>query len=421
MKAMQIGSEGRQVNGTASSALASPRRALQMPRMAGGATKAKISAEVEGNRLQLLSEGRERFEALLALIDGAVRDLRLLYYMFSQDKAGEAVRDALVRAAGRGVSIRLLIDGFGSDKVQPDFLAPLNEAGGHYYIFHARLGRRYLIRNHQKLAIADGQRALVGGANVDLHYLAEEGESSWRDLWLAVNGPTVGELAHYFDAIEGWTRRRNPKIRDLRRIITSHSRGKGKVTWKFSGPMRRHNPWPAQIVADICAAKRLDIVAAYFAPSNAMLRRIGSVVSRGGIARLVVAAKSDNSTTVAAARFTYARLLKRGVFIFEYQPEKLHTKLYITDDVVHLGSSNFDFRSLYLNLEMMIRIEDAAFAQAMREYIEGEVADSIEITAEFHKSRATLWRKAKWAVAHFLVTTMDYTVTRRVNFGLDDL
>lgn len=388
--------------------------------MADAATRsAVIQAEVEGNSLRLLTGGRERLDALLHLIDGAKVDLRLLYYMFSCDEAGEAVRDALVRAASRGVAVRLLIDGFGCGSTKPEFLDVLTAAGGHYCIFHASYGRRYLIRNHQKMAIADGARALVGGANIGLQYLVDEGKERWRDLWLSLEGPAVTELAEYFDAIENWTQQRKPKIRDLRRIITSRSRGKGKVSWRFSGPMRRHNPWPAQIVNDIRDAKQIDIVAAYFAPSNAMLRRIGGVVGRGGSARIVTAAKSDNSATIAAARFTYGRLLKRGVRLFEYQPAKLHTKLYIADDIVHLGSSNFDFRSLYINLEMMLRVDDPGFAAAMHAYVGREVADSLEITPAFYRSRATLWRKTKWAAAHFLVTTMDYTVTRRLNFGLE--
>ena len=94
----------------------------------------------------------------------------------------------------------------------------------------------------------------------------------------------------------------------------------------------------------------------------------------------MTAAKSDNHATIAAARFTYGRLLKRGVRMFEYQPAKFHTKLYIADDIVHIGSANFDFRSIYLNLEMMLRVEDPAFAAAMRAFVDGEVAQSVEIT-----------------------------------------
>jgi cardiolipin synthase len=374
---------------------------------------------VDGNRLRLLATGSERLDALLELIAGARGELRLLYYMFSADQSGTVVRDALAGAARRGVRVRLLVDGFGCSSVDPAFFEPIAAAGGCFCIFHPRYGRRYLIRNHQKMAVADGERALIGGANVNDHYLTGGTDKCWRDLWLSIDGPAVERLADYFDDIEDWTKQPRQKIRDLRRIITRHSRRRGAVAWKFSGPMRRRNPWPAQIIRDIGRAKRIDIVAAYFSPPNSMLRRLWSAVARGGEVRILTAAKSDNTATVAAARFTYSRLLKRGVEVYEYQAGKLHTKLYITDDAVHIGSSNFDFRSLYLNLEMMLRIEDKGFAQAMRGFVDSEVADSNLVTLAEHRGRATLLRKIKWAASNFLVTTMDYTVTRRINFGVE--
>ena len=376
------------------------------------------AATVDGNKLQLIPSGRDRMAALLDLIASAERTISLLFYMFTDDEAGEEVRDALVQAAGRGVDVKLLVDRFGCGAVKPEFLEPLKMAGGHFCIFHPRYGRRYLIRNHQKMAIADGQRALIGGANINRHYLEDEGEQRWRDLWLAIDGPTVDWLQRYFKDVYRWTTRGKQRIRDLLKLLNKHNETSGALQWKFSGPMRRHNPWPAAIVKDINAGTRLDIIAAYFSPSRPMAKRIGLLAQRGE-ARIVNAAKSDNTATIAAARFTYRGLIKRGVKIYEYQPAKLHTKLYIVDDAVHLGSSNFDFRSLYLNLEVMLRIEDKGFADQMRAYVDGEIADSKEITRAYLKERATLWRRIKWAASYMLTTTMDYTVTRRINFGFD--
>jgi cardiolipin synthase len=133
--------------------------------------------------------------------------------------------------------------------------------------------------------------------------------------------------------------------------------------------------------------------------------------------RVITASTSDNLATIAAARHTYSRLLKRGVGMYEYQPAMLHTKLVVVDDVVYLGSANFDFRSFYINLEVMLRIDDPGFAAAMRGYFEGELQESEQITLALHRSRATLWRRLKWTISHFLVTSMDYTVSRRLNFG----
>src|SRR3546814_6593172 len=115
-------------------------------------------------------------------------------------------------------------------------------------------------------------------------------------------------------------------------------------------------------------AKRLDIIAAYFAPSPTLLRRMANVGRRGRV-RLVTASKSDNGATIGAARHSYWLLLKRGVEIYEYQPTKLHTKLFVLDDVVHIGSANLDMRSLFLNLEMMLRIDDRAFAEIGRAHV----------------------------------------------------
>jgi cardiolipin synthase len=132
-----------------------------------------------------------------------------------------------------------------------------------------------------------------------------------------------------------------------------------------------------------------------------------------------MAAKSDNDATIAAARHSYSRLLRRNVEVYEYQPGKLHTKLVVVDDIVHIGSSNFDYRSFYINMEVMLRIKDAAFADAMRGYVERDLADCKQITLALHKRRANPWRRLKWAISHFLVNVMDYTVTRRLNFRLE--
>jgi cardiolipin synthase len=128
-----------------------------------------------------------------------------------------------------------------------------------------------------------------------------------------------------------------------------------------------------------------------------------------------MAAKSDNTATIAAARHSYGRLLRKGVGIFEYRPAKLHTKLVIVDDTVYIGSSNFDYRSFYLNLEVMLRISDPGFAAAMRGYFERELAECKWITPELHKRRSNPWRRFKWALSHYLVNIMDYSVTRRLN------
>jgi cardiolipin synthase len=373
-----------------------------------------ITAEIAGNRLDLVESGEARLRALLQLIANAKRSVRMLMYMFNPDRAGERVRNALVAAAKRGVEVKLLIDGFGS-AATPDFFTAFDDAGGRHCVFNPSYGRRYLMRNHQKLVVVDEAVALVGGANIDTDYLSDRAEGRWRDLWLRIEGPEAALPARYFDTLFRWSLRKNPSLNYLRRQIAEYSEWRGPLQWKFSGPLSMRNSWWRSIGQDIRRGRRLDMIFAYFAPPSAMLRRIGRL-GRRGRARIVTAAKSDNNATIAAARNSYSRLLRRHVEMYEYQPAKLHTKLAIVDDIVHIGSSNFDYRSLYINMEIMLRIKDAAFADAMRSYVDGEVARSKWITPELHKHRSSLWRRIKWAASHFLVNVMDYTVTRRLNF-----
>jgi cardiolipin synthase A/B len=370
---------------------------------------------VAGNRLTLLPDGPQRLEALAALIDGAEESLRILYYIWDNDASSRRLRDALVRALERGVKVALLVDGFGAANASDAFLKPLLEGGARFCRFAPRWGRRYLLRNHQKLALADGKNVIIGGFNIKDEYFGTVEEGAWRDLGLLVEGETCSCLIRYFDDLFSWAQRPDSTMRQLRRVLQQRSVTDGKLHWLFGGPTRRLSPWARAVRRDLRRAKRMDIIASYFAPGPVLLRRIANVGRRGRV-RLVTAAKSDNSATIGAARYAYWTLLKRGVRIFEYQATKLHTKLFVIDDAVHIGSANFDMRSLFLNLEMMLRVDDARFAAAMHRFVDGEVADSVEITPDAHRVQRTWFNRLRWALDYFLIAIADYGITRRLNF-----
>jgi cardiolipin synthase len=384
----------------------------------GAVTGVRESWEVAGNRLSLLIEGPERLDALIALIDGAERTLRLLFYIYAADGAGARVRDALDRAVRRGVAVTLIIDAFGS-AADDAFFETLSADGATVCRFRPRYGRRYLLRNHQKLALADEARVIIGGFNIEDDYFGTAADRSWRDLGLLVDGPAATRLVGYYDALAAWTVGPSISSRPLRGALERLSEPAGQVRWLLGGPARRLSPWALSVKDDMKHSRRLDMIAAYFAPNPRMLRRVEGVAKGGGTARVLTAAKSDNNATIGAARHCYNRLLRRGVRVFEYQPTKLHTKLFVIGDVVHIGSANFDMRSLYLNLELMLRIDDAAFAARLRAYFEGELARSTEITREAHRARSGVLDRIKWAIAYFVVAVVDYGVARRLNFGIE--
>lgn len=378
------------------------------------------SFTVDGNRLTLLDTGPRRLDALIALIDGAAHRLRILYYIYADDDAGRRVNAAMAAAADRGVAVSLIIDGFGSEDTDPAFFAPLHDAGVKICRFSPRFGRRYLLRNHQKLALADEDRIIIGGFNVEDDYFGTPEDAAWQDLGLLVEGPAAGRMAGYFDALHDWVTAEKGRLRPLNRALAQWSETKGATRWLIGGPTRRLSPWAKALRTDMAQAKRIDLIAAYFTPSPSLLRRLDKAGKRSADVRVVTAAKSDNNATIAAARFTYAGLLRSGVALFEYQPSKLHTKLYVVDDAVHIGSANFDMRSLFINLELMLRIEDRAFADHVRGYVDGEIAKSQAITPEWYKAQAGPIQRLRQFFAYLLIAVVDPGLSRGLNFGIDE-
>ena len=105
--------------------------------------------------------------------------------------------------------------------------------------------------------------------------------------------------------------------------------------------------------------------------------------------------------------------------LFEYRPTKLHTKLYVIDDAVFVGSANFDLRSLFINLEIMLRIEDRAFADHLRAYVDGEIAQSEEITPALYRKRTGIVQRAKQLAAYLMIAVADPGLSRGLNFGIE--
>lgn len=383
------------------------------------ATPIGFTHEMAGQRLDFIAGGNERLAALLALIDGARHRLRIIVYMFEADAAGTLVRDAMTAAAQRGVNVTLILDSFGSADTADGFFAPLVAAGGRYRWFGARWTPRYLIRNHLKLYIADEDVAMFGGFNVgDSYFAALDQAEAWHDLGVTITGSDVATLATRFDQLDGWLAAPRTSWRGLVRVIRDWDAGTGPLSWLAGGPSSRLSPWARAVKRDLERGSRLAMIMAYFSPGQSLLRRIASL-GRRGEALLILPAKSDNGATIGAARALYGFLLKRGVRIAEYQRARLHLKLVVIDDVTYVGSANFDMRSLFINLELMLRVEDAALADKVRAFIAAHETQSQLITAEIHQQRAGWFTRLRWGLAFFLVSAVDFGVTRRLNLGID--
>ncbi len=375
--------------------------------------------EVDGNRLTLIPEGPARLDALRTLIEGARRRLDLYFYIFGRDECAIEIREALIDACNRDVAVTLLVDAFGSSMTPDTFFEPLIQAGARFDRFGKARSTRYLIRNHQKMAMADGKRAMIGGFNIEQGYFSpEDDEEAWRDMALRIEGPLVAPLCDWFDGLAAWTQRPRQSFRALRRMVRDWQPGEGAAIWLVGGPTRHLNCWARYVKRDLQRARRLDMAEAYFSPGWAMVRRLGRIARRGSV-RIVTPSRSDNGATIGAARHIYRKLLRAGVELFEYLPQKLHSKLIVIDDIGYVGSANFDMRSLFLNVELVLRVQDDAFVAALRREIDHLAGKSRRIDRPTFRAMARPLSRLRWWFDYLLVGVLDFTVTRRLALRWD--
>ncbi|EAQ28185.1 Phospholipase D/Transphosphatidylase [Erythrobacter sp. NAP1] len=368
-----------------------------------------FEVSAQGHDFTFYPRGKDRLKNLLDLIANARETLDVFYYMFQDDVSGTKVRDALAEASGRGVKVALIVDDFGSD-APPSFFEPIVEAGGDFAIFSADWNVRYLVRNHQKFAIADNARVMTGGSNVSDHYFAVPADNGWCDLGVLIEGPLAEQFTKWFKLLKDWTESDGSQFRRVRKMIRDWDPGDGSVQLLVGGPLIRRSHWSYAFKKDLRKASRLDLVTAYFGPPRSFRRAIAKVAKRGK-ARLITAGKSDLEGTIAVARLFYKRLLKAGASIFEFQPCKLHMKLLVVDDKSYFGSANLDRRSVRINIELMIRVEDEALAQRLREFIDGLQEATILADKQWYRENSSLLERVRWRLYHWL-SLVDYRAGR---------
>ncbi len=345
-------------------------------------------------------------------IDEARDSVQLQTYIYRDDRVGRRLREQLVAAARRGVRVRVLVDALGSFSTGAGFFQPLREAGGELRIFNPIRLHRVSYRNHRKLLVCDRQRAVVGGFNIGEEYDGDGIEQGWLDLGLAVRGELAGALAASFDHFYGLADERLARFPRWRSALDRRAIATGQGQLLLSGPGRGHNPLKASLMRDLGRASDVLVVSPYFLPPWSLRRRLMKVVRRGGKVQLLVPGISDVALAWHASRAIYPRLIRAGVDVLEYQPQILHAKLVIADDVVFIGSANFNTRSLHIDFELMLRIEDAALAEQARGMVRHYSERARCLTVAQLRRESSWWTRVRQRIAHLLMARLDPLLAR---------
>ena len=364
------------------------------------------AAETDTAEFQWLRTGEEALNAMLAAIDEARSSVRLETYIFHAGPLAEQFRDGLLQARGRGVKVHLLIDALGSISLSTAFWDPLVKAGGDFAWFNPISVKRWSYRDHRKILVVDDRIGFIGGFNIADEYKGDGVTSGWRDLGLRVTGPVVDQLARSFDTFFARASVKQPRLQRLRKAANKVAEGQN---WKLvlSGPGRHHGELRRTLGKDLSQARSVRIISAYFLLTWRLRKELLRVCKRGGRVQLILAGKSDVALSQLASRRLYRMLMRSGVEIYEYQPQILHAKLFIFDDIVYVGSANLDVRSLRINYELIVRITDPKLSGQAAEMFDNDLQQCRKIDpASWRKSR-TLWNKIKEDWAYFVLAKVD--------------
>lgn len=349
---------------------------------------------------------------MLAAIAAAQESICLETYTYAPDTLGEKFREALIRSRERGARVQVLYDALGSMSLPTSFWEPLRKAGGEVRQFNPLMLNRFGVRDHRKMLVCDGRVAFIGGFNIAMEYQGDGITSGWRDLGLKIEGSLAGQLKKAFEEMFERADFQHTGLRRLRNYNAKKTVSTPREQVLLSGPGRGRSPIKHALRRDLARAQDVQIIVAYFLPTWRIRRSILRVAQRGGRVQMILAGKSDVLLSQLAGQSLYRRFLRAGVGIHEYTPQILHAKLIVIDDVVYVGSSNLDQRSLNINYELMVRFENQEMAAQGREVFASTLKNCHHITFEGWLKSRSLWRRMKQRWAYLLLVRFDPLVAR---------
>ncbi len=323
------------------------------------------------NKVELIAHTEDFVSSLLSEIKKAEKHIHLLFYIFRNDETGKRVAEALAEAAGRGVQCRVLADAVGSRGMFSELGKWMNKQG--IDIFPAlpanplrlRLSRLD-IRNHRKLAIIDGETGYAGSQNIVDSGFGHKKAGEWHDVMVRIKGPTVRQLQAVF--VQDWFYETG-EVLDFPDLYPG-TRREGSATIQVvpTGPDQPTEGFQDILIQSIHSARRkISITSPYFIPNEGLITALRLASARGVDIDIIVPDRSDHLLVDQASAYYCGVVLKNGADVYLFKEGMLHTKIMtVDDDMAFVGSANFDIRSFYLNIELVLIVFEPEFIYNLR-------------------------------------------------------
>lgn len=340
---------------------------------------------IAGNRLLPLHNGEAAYPAMLSAITQARSTIHLSSYIFDGDGAGAEFIIALREAAGRGVSVRVIVDSMGERYSRTTAYDALQGSSVDIRHYLPLTQAPFInLRNHRKLLVVDGRVAFTGGMNIRSNHClaAAPAEKATADLHFQVEGPAVADLQRIF--LEDWYFVSGEAPDDPCLFPGLPTAGAAFVRTIADGPDREFHKLEWLVYGALATARQqIMIMTPYFVPDRPQITALITAALRG-VEITIILPQVNNLPFVAwASRASYWELLKHNIRILEQPPPFAHTKLMIVDGLwCLLGSANWDTRSFRLNFELNLSVFDQHLANDLGQHFNAVLQTSRPVTQE---------------------------------------
>lgn len=368
-----------------------------------------MSLFTKGNFITLLRSGEEYFPALEVAIEKANHEIYIETYIYQMDDVGLQITEALINAAGRGVAVYLLLDGFGCQDLAESHFKRLAASGVQVLIYREKISpwtfqKNRLRRLHRKMVVVDRKIGFVGGINIIDDYDVPKDATPRLDYAVKIEGAIVKNI--YLTMHKLWRRIAWLQMRSKPNLIAdkyfeqhSHAKQAGVMAALVlrDNILHRRDIEEAYLKAITEAKDEIIIANAYFLPGWRFRKALVDAAERGVKVMLLLQGRLEYFYMFASHAF-YNQFLEQGIEIFEYQKSFMHSKVAVIDGQwATVGSSNIDPFSLLLAREANVVVLNRAFAKELRIDILKTIVDgATQIHPKKWQRRHILGRFASW-------------------------
>jgi len=359
-------------------------------------TRVNSSLLTFNNKVTILNDGPETFEAIFEACERAERYIHLQYYIFIDGELADRFAGLFEMKIKQGVEVRLIYDALGSWDLSNKMISRFRKIGVKLFPFMpVRFGRlaRLNYRNHRKILIVDGIIGFTGGINVDDKYIkGDEVMGHWTDTHLMIHGMSVNFL--HFVFLSDWLFVTRENLIKPEMFNVMDTIGETPVQIVSSGPDADYPNILQQYLYILYQAKEyVYIVNPYLIPDSRLSMAIKTVALSGIDVRIIVPKNSESSMIHWTVQSFFSRFLNAGVKIYLFQEGFIHSKVILSDDsVCSIGTANLDIRSFEQNFEVNALIYDKEVTMNMNRQFAVFQNNSKQLTLEEHTARPNLVR-----------------------------